>query len=79
MSGKMFRCRRKEPHDIITLDNGRKLLVLNNKPHSREYKRLMKEEAKRWKEYFDDFLTAMGDPNPALAIEAVEKKWGIKL
>jgi hypothetical protein len=39
----------------------------------------MKEEAKRWKEYFDDFLIAMGDPNPALAIDALEKKWGIKL
>lgn len=75
----MFKHKRKEPHDIITLDSGHKLLVLNNKPHSREYKRLMKEEAKRWKEYFDELLIAMGDPNPALAIEALEKKWGIKL
>ena len=70
----MFRCKRKEPHDVITLDNGHKLLVLSNKPHSREYKKLMKEEVKRQREYFDEFLIAMGDPNPALAIEALEKK-----
>ncbi len=75
----MPKYRRKEPYDVITLYGGHKLLVLANKPHSREHKKLMEEEAKRWKEYFDDFLIAMGDPNPALAIEALEKKWGIKL
>ena len=70
----------KSEHDVVPYADGTKaLLVLTNKPHSREYKRLMKLEAKRWREYFDDLLIAYGDPNQEEALKAFEKKWGIKL
>ena len=71
--------RNRKAHDVIHLTNGRKLLILTNKPHSREYKRLMKKEAKMWRECFDDLLIAYGDPNQEEALKAFEKKWGVKL
>lgn len=71
--------RNRKAHDVINLTNGRKLLILTNEPHSREYKRLMKLEDKRWREYFDDLLIACGDPNQEEALKAFERKWGVKL
>lgn len=71
--------RNREAHDVINLTNGRKLLVLTNTPHSREYKRLMKLENKRWNQYVADLLIAYGDPNQEEALKAFEKKWGVKL
>lgn len=71
--------RNRKAHDVIHLTNGRKLLVLTNKPHSREYKRLMKKETEMWKERFDDALIAFAADNQEEALKAHEKKWGIKL
>lgn len=71
--------RNQKAHDVIHLTNGRKLLVLTNKPHSREYKRLMRKEAKMWQEYFDDALIAFGADNQEEALKAFEKKYGVKL
>lgn len=71
--------RNREAHDVIHLTSGRKLLILTNEPHSREYKRLMKREAKMWNDYFSDLLIACGDPNQEEAIKVFEKKYGVKL
>ena len=71
----------KSAHDVIPYADGTKamLVVTTPKRHSREYKRLMKLEDKRWREYFDDLLIAYGDPNQEEAFKAFEKKWGVKL
>lgn len=71
--------RNRKAHDVIHLTNSRKVLVLTNKPHSREYKRLMRKEGKMWREYFDDALIAYGADNQEEALKAFEKKWGLKL
>ena len=71
--------KRKEPHDVITFPSGRKLLVMTNTPHSRKYKKLMKEESKRWREMFDDALIAYGSDNQEQALKNYEKKWGVRL
>lgn len=71
--------RNRKAHDVIHLTNGHKLLVLTNEPHSREYKRLMRKEAKMWQECFDDALIAYGADNQEEALKAFEKKWRIKL
>ena len=77
----MDRVRKIKPaHDVMPYGDGTKaLLVLTNEPHSREYKRLMKREAKMWNEYFSDLLIACGDPNQEEALKAFEKKYGVKL
>ena len=70
----------KPARDVIPYDDGTKaMLVLTNEPHSREYKRLMKLEGKRWNEYLGDALIAFGAENQEEAFKAFEKKWGVKL
>ena len=78
----MNRAKKIKPrHDVIPYADGTKamLIVTTPKPHSREYKRLMKLEDKRWREYFDDALIAFGADNQEEALEAFAKKWGVKL
>ena len=78
----MFKSKQIKPaHDVIPYADGTKamLVVTSPKPHSREYKRLMKKEAEMWQERFADALIAFAADNQEEALKAYEKKWGIKL